>query len=257
MPETFDPIPWDALNDGHMQLSEKVAMHLRELIVSGQIKQGTFLRIENIASTLGISPTPVREGLLLLRSESLVRMIPRRGFMVNSFTKQDVFDLFWAQATIGGELAARAATVMSDAEIEQLMQLHANYEKAIKGGDERLTGRTGHEFHRAINLAAQSHRLANLLGSLTRQLPNRFYANIEGNLTTAVEFHTIILGAIKVRDPDAARSLMFRHINEAGQRLVEMLDRRGLWGMENSSPTIPSKRPKGQKAAADKPSRKR
>ncbi len=235
----LDPIPWEAQRDGHLQLSEKVAMHLREQIVSGQIRQGTFLRIELIATTLGISMTPVREGLLLLQNESLVRLIPRRGFVVNSFSKQDVLDLFWAQATIGSELARRAATRMSDAEIKRLKDMEKDYQSAVERNDEPLTDRIGHEFHRAINKAAESPRLAAMLGSLTRQLPNRFYASIEGQLSLAIEYHPIILGAIRLRDPEAAGSLMFRHINEGGLHLVNMLERRGLWDeapVEGSEP---------------------
>jgi DNA-binding GntR family transcriptional regulator len=214
---------------GHLQLSEKVAMQLREQIVSGQIRNGEFLRIETIAKTLGVSPTPVREGLLLLQSEALVRLIPRRGFRVNSFSKQDLLDLFWAQATIGAELAGRAALNMSEQDIELLTLSQPEYERAIKEGDEAETGKLGHEFHRTINKAANSPRLASILGSLTRQLPNRFYASIEGELNIASHYHPVILDAIRLRDPQAASSLMFRHIREGGDHLVEVLEGRGFW----------------------------
>lgn len=239
----LDPIPWEALRGGHLQLSEKVAMHLREQIVSGQMRQGTFLRIETIAKSLGVSMTPVREGLLMLQSEALVRLIPRRGFQVNSFSKQDVLDLFWAQATIGAELAMRATTRISDEEIARLEQLQTTYESAIATGDENLSGRLGHQFHRAINLAADSPRLASMLGSLARQLPNRFYASIEGQLNLAQQYHPIILGAIRLRDPQAAASLMFRHINDGGKQLVDMLERRGLWDDGAEGGSKPKARP--------------
>ena len=81
---------------------------MRELILSGKVKTGEFLRLEPIAEALGVSNTPVREGLLSLRAEGLVVLVPRRGFTAGSFTRQDVEDIFWAQATIGSELAARA-----------------------------------------------------------------------------------------------------------------------------------------------------
>lgn len=224
-----DPLRLEAQQDNHVQLSEKVAMQLRELIVSGQIKNGQFLRIESIAKQLGVSPTPVREGLLLLQSEALVKLIPRRGFRVNSFSKQDLLDLFWAQAMIGGELAGRAATRMSDEEIAGLQAMQSVYEESIKEGDERETGRLGHEFHRTINKAANSPRLASILGALTRQLPNRFYASIEGELEIASNYHPVILGAIRLRDPQAATSLMSRHILEGGEHLVKVMEERGHW----------------------------
>jgi DNA-binding GntR family transcriptional regulator len=240
--------PWEREASVHAQLSERVATQLREQIVSGQLKQGQFLRIDAIAKSLGVSMTPVREGLLMLQSESFVRLIPRRGFVVNSFNKQDLMDLFWAQATIGAELAARAAVRMAAEEISRLDRMHAEYEEAIKCEDPRVA-RMGHQFHRSVNLAADSPRLALLLGSLTKQLPNRFYASIEGQLKGAVEYHPLILNAIKLRDAESARSLMFRHIVAGGEHLVTMLERQGVW--ENlSAANAAQAQPRRRRSAA-------
>jgi DNA-binding GntR family transcriptional regulator len=223
-------------NGGHAQLSEVVATQLRELIVAGKLKPGQFLRIDAIAKMLGVSMTPVREGLLLLQSESFVRLLPRRGFVVNSFSKGDVLDLFWAQAVIAAELASRAASAISEQEIDRLKQLHVAYEAAVATGAADRD-RLGHEFHRSINLAANSPRLALMLGSLTRQLPNRFYASIEGQLNSALDFHPLILKSIQLRDGETAGSLMRRHIYGGGEHLVEMLERQGLWEDENEKST--------------------
>ena len=91
------------------QLPEQVAAYVRELIISGLARPGEFLRVERIAEEVGVSNTPVREGLLALRSEGFVQFVPRRGFVVAPFTRDDVTDLFWAQAQLARELAARDA----------------------------------------------------------------------------------------------------------------------------------------------------
>jgi DNA-binding GntR family transcriptional regulator len=213
-----------------MQLSASVASHLREQIVSGRLKTGEFLRIDAIASELGVSTTPVREGLLLLQSESFVRLLPRRGFVVNSFSKGDLRDIFWAQAVIAAELAARAAQKMGKDVHAHLQHLIVEHKAAYKARNDEQVARLGHEFHRAINLAAESPRLALLLGSLTKQLPNRFYASIEGQLEETFEYHPIILDAIRMKDSEAVRSLMYRHIMGGGDHLVDSLERSGAWG---------------------------
>lgn len=227
--------PFDSLTQfrsagaGQMQLSESVASHLRELIISGKIKQGEFLRIDAIAKELNVSTTPVREGLLLLQSESFVRLMPRRGFVVNSFSKQDLVDLFWAQATFGAELAARAAVQMSKSDLKLLEKIQAEHERVAASNNQAPTARLGHQFHRTINLAAQSPRLALLLGRLTKQLPNRFYVSIEGQLQGAVEYHPMIIEAIRVKDANAVRSLMYDHIISGAEHLIAMLERQGMW----------------------------
>jgi DNA-binding GntR family transcriptional regulator len=224
-----------------LQLSETVASHLRHQIISGKLRKGDFLRIDAIAKELGVSTTPVREGLLLLQSESFVRLMPRRGFVVNGFSKGDLLDLFWAQATVGAELAARAALKMSAADLVRLQKIQEEHDKAFLARDEARVSRMGHEFHRAINLAAQSPRLALLLGTLTKQLPNEFYARIEGQLKGAVEYHPIIIHSLQVRDPGAVRSLMFRHIVAGGEHLIDSLSRQGVWAQDAAAVATDSK----------------
>ena len=128
--------PGDEGGVGRQQLSASVATHLREQIISGRLQPGAFLRIDSIARELDVSTTPVREGLLLLQSESFVRLMPRRGFVVNSFTKGDLRDLFWAQATIAAKLAERATTRMSKADFARLQDIHARHERAVADHDQ-------------------------------------------------------------------------------------------------------------------------
>jgi len=228
LPDTKAPFVANAVEQ--RQLSESVATYLREQILSGVLRNGEFLRIDGLAKTLGVSTTPVREGLLLLQNESFVRLLPRRGFVVNGFSREDLHDLFWAQATVGAELAARAAKRMTKADVENLQQVHAEYERAAAASDAAARDRAGHQFHRVINLAAGSSRLALLMGNLARQLPDRFYGSIEGHLEDTLRYHPIILDAIRVRDADAVRSLMYRHIMSAAEQLASSLERKGMWG---------------------------
>ncbi|MFC9835344.1 GntR family transcriptional regulator [Rhodococcus sp. NPDC127530] len=219
------------LNDRsrRQQLPEEVATYVREMIISGEVREGDFLRIERIAEAVGVSTTPVREGLLALRSEGFVEMVPRRGFVVAAFTKQDVHDLFWAQAQLAGELAARAARIITSHQITELETILHDHETAIAEGDEDRIASLGHAFHRKINLSADSPRLARLLGSLVTNLPNRFYASIEGHLTTTQDEHPLLLDALRKHAPKKARTLMESHIMDGADHLIEDLDQRGLW----------------------------
>jgi DNA-binding GntR family transcriptional regulator len=216
-------------NPPRRQLSQDVASYVRELIISGRVREGEFLRIDSIAKAMDISSTPVREGLLLLQLEGFVRLSPRRGFQVVGFSRQDVRDIFWAQAVLAGELAARAAEVIDDNELLAMEQLLREHAKAIKAGDEPRYTRLGHQFHRAVNLAARSPRLAILLGGMTKQLPNRFYGMMESQVEGTLDYHPRILAALKAHKPDAARALMSEHLVKGGEFLVEGLEGKGVW----------------------------
>ena len=90
------------------QLSDEVAGHLRAAIMSGTLRPGTFIRLDETAAQLGVSITPVREALLTLRGEGMVRLEPHRGHVVLPLTRRDIEDIFWLQSIIAKELAATA-----------------------------------------------------------------------------------------------------------------------------------------------------
>ena len=220
------------------QLPQEVASYVRELILSGTVRPGEFLRVEPIGEALGVSNTPVREGLLALRGEGFVRLIPRRGFVVEGFSRQDVLDLFLVQADIASELAARAATRITPKQLAELEAIHRQDELAIAADDRETIARLGHAFHRSINVAADSRRLAILLGSVVRHFPNRFYVEIDGQIASIADKHPLILEALRNHEPEAARRHMREHIHDEGKRLVESLQQRGVWTEDSQSPTL-------------------
>ena len=227
---SVDPLPVRSdLGPRRQQLPDEVASYVRELIISGQVRPGAFLRMDRIAEAIGVSNTPVREGLLILSSEGFVSQVPRRGYVVSPFTPQDIRDLFWAQATLAGELAARAAKKISPEQLTRAEDIMARYEVASAANDEQGIADLGHAFHREINLAADSIRLATLLGSVVKQLPQRFYATIEGGVEAARKEHPLLIEALRKRDVKKARSLMEQHISHGADRLIESLEQRGLW----------------------------
>ncbi|AHH17575.1 transcriptional regulator, GntR family [Nocardia nova SH22a] len=212
------------------QLSEGVATYVRELIISGQVRPGDYLRTEAVGEAMGVSNTPVREGLLLLSGEGFVEFVPRRGFMVSAFSRQDVRDLFWVQASLAGVLAGRAAKLISYDQLVHLSELVVEHTAAAESGnDPDRVLELGHEFHRTINIAADSHRLASVLASVVKQLPNRFYGKIEGHHEGTLHDHPAILEALQKHQARQASTLMRNHIMSGADELIAMLEKQGMW----------------------------
>ncbi|MCX5442701.1 FCD domain-containing protein [Streptomyces sp. NBC_00056] len=86
-------------------------------------------------------------------------------------------------------LAARAAAKVAPDEIAQLEVILDEHQNAIAADDSERVADLGHAFHHAINQAADSHRLALLLKSVVKNLPNRFYATIEGRVSATRTKH--------------------------------------------------------------------
>jgi DNA-binding GntR family transcriptional regulator len=210
------------------QLSERVAVHLREAIMIGELRAPAYVRTEHLAAELGISATPVREALMILHSEGAVRWEPRRGFRVLPLTERDVEDLFDVQSHIAGELAARAATSLDEAEVERLRRIQAELETAARDGDAELVDRLNHEIHRTINRSSGSSRLTALLNLTVHYVPLRFFGKVEGWAEASAHDHSAIFDALHARDPESARKAMAAHIHHVGRLLIDHLRSRGV-----------------------------
>lgn len=221
------------------QLSDDVAAYVRELIMSGQVKQGEYIRLERLAESLGVSPTPVREGLLSLRGDGFVQLEPRRGFVVSPLSRQDVHDLFLIQASVAGELAARAAAAIGDEQVQHIVGLQATLETAALTGNPEAIEEANYHFHRAINRIGHSPKLGWMLSTVVRYAPRRFYATIHGWQQASVHDHRSIVTALRGRSPEGAREGMRRHILHAGELLVAHLASTHFWDETEDTPAAP------------------
>ena len=205
------------------QLSDEVAGYVRELILSGRLAAGEYLRLDRLAADLGMSSTPVREGLLLLRGEGFLQLEPRRGFVVVPLTERDISDMYAVQADVAGELAARAATRLTDAELDSLRKLQSQLADAAGQDRPDDVERLNHAVHRSINRAAASPKLSWFLSVAVRYTPRRFFATITGWPEASLHDHGRILAALAEGDAEAAREAMRAHILHAGALLTKHL----------------------------------
>jgi DNA-binding GntR family transcriptional regulator len=210
------------------QLSEDVARFVRKRIFDGTYAAGKYIRLEQLAVELGISVTPVREALFELRAEGLLAQQPRRGFVVLPVTGRDIADVSGVQAHIGGELAARAAVNITDEQLGELESIQTRLESAYARDDPDAAVRLNHEFHRAINLAADSPKLAQMMSQITRYAPESVFPTISGWHRQAMEDHRRVLAALKKRDGDRARSEMAAHLAAGVAPLIEHLAEHGV-----------------------------
>ncbi|MGA7053659.1 MAG: GntR family transcriptional regulator, partial [Mycobacterium sp.] len=210
------------------QLSDDVARFIRTRIFNGSYAAGTYIRLDQLAAELGISVTPVREALFALRAEGLISQQPRRGFVVLPVTGRDVTDVANVQAHVGGELAARAAVNITDDQLRELIEIQAQLEEAYAGDDHERTVLLNHEFHRAINVAADSPKLAQLMSQITRYAPESVFPTIEGWPRQSIEDHRRVLSALEKHDENLARAAMSEHLAAGAVPLIEHLVSRGV-----------------------------
>ena len=213
-----------------LRLSDMAAAHVRELIVSGQLRAGEFIRPETVAEDLGISATPAREGLLQLQTEGFLTVEPRRGFTVTALSSEDVRDIYDAQALLGGELTARAARVIGPDLVNELERIQADLEKAATDRDYDAVERLNHRFHETIYRLAGSRKIRWLIKNTLAYAPRKFFAAVEGWPEASAQDHRAIIEHLRANDADQARATMAHHIHKAGMLLADHLAAQGTSG---------------------------
>jgi DNA-binding GntR family transcriptional regulator len=211
------------------QLSDEVAGRLRAAIMSGTLRPGTFIRLDETAAELGVSVTPVREALLKLRGEGMVQLEPHRGHVVLPLTRQDIQDIFWLQATIAKELAAAATDHITDGEIDELDRINNALEAAVGSSAADTIAGIEFAFHRAFNQASGRTKLAWFLLNAARYMPVLVYAADPEWGVAAVDNHRQLIAALRRRDAPAVIEQTVWQFTDAAQRLTGMLDRTGIF----------------------------
>jgi DNA-binding GntR family transcriptional regulator len=204
-----------------------VAGHLRTAIMSGTLRAGTFIRLDETAAELGVSITPVREALLKLRGEGMVQLEPHRGHVVLPLTRQDIEDIFWLQATIARELAVSATNRITERDIVELQRINDLLAAAVGTGDVEAIASLEFSFHRVFNQASGRIKLAWFLLNAARYMPAQLYAADPQWGEAAVHNHRGLIAALRSHDSVAVVEHTTWQFTDAARWLIETLDRTG------------------------------
>jgi DNA-binding GntR family transcriptional regulator len=192
-----------------------VYQSVRNAIWEGRFAHGDHIREEDLAKSLGVSRTPVREGLQRLQQRGLLVPGQARGLAVAQLSYKQILDLYAMREILEGSAARLAAQHATDAEIQLLYRLQK--ELSIEGHKPLVLVNLNRRFHQHIYEAAHNeyliytlealHDSMALLHNLTFRMPSR-----RGQSDRE---HFKIVQAIEKRDSQLAEQAARHHIQQA------------------------------------------
>lgn len=203
--------------------TERAYAFAKDAILTRRYAGGELVSEGDIAAGVGVSRTPVREALLRLQSEGLVRLYPKRGALIVPVSQEEIDDVVETRRLVEGHTAERAAAAAADVRgplAERLAGLLGTMRAELEG-DRRAFVDADRRFHKEIVAASGNAILAGLYDALRdRQL--RMME--EGTRTVermrrSVEEHEAILEAVRSGDPAAAREAVSVHLGTAARWL--------------------------------------
>lgn len=218
-------------NELHMltevSLADRAEEMIRSAILNGEMKPDQRFTIEDVAAQLGISRTPVREALKALQVDGLVRLLPHRGAMVETYAHDEIRNRYLIRAMLEGfaaelacagdtgELAGRLESNCERLEARCREVDHANDEDVLE-----LT-RLNSDFHGMIHAASGSKTLIRLLSSLRQPTAYTLnYWKTPSAWEASLEIHRKITRAIRRRDATLAHKLAEQHLTDAYDRVM-------------------------------------
>lgn len=199
---------------------EIVADALRRAILRGTFVPGEKLDQQDVADSLGVSRSPVREALRTLAAEELVTIVPHRGAMVTERSVDELRELLFIRVLLEGAAARRAASAMDDIRLAHLAGL---IEAAAATDNHEDLLELNNEFHTTVYNAHPQPHLVALIQQLRNKVApyNRLYLDQPGRKDEAWADHARIYDACRRRDGAAAEQETRRHLERVFEALAD------------------------------------
>jgi len=217
-------------HDSYPTLHARILDSLREDILSGTLVEGTALRQDQLASRYGASRIPVREALLQLEGEGLVRQQANRGYTVSKLSLAEISEEFDLRAMLESDLIMRAIPFMKRQNLSDAREVLDRLEgKDGNTVDAREWGEQNWLFHRLLLEPAGRERTLRIIHNLHRS--GGRYVRMHMSLTDRTKQgadiqHRKLLRACAERDVHEARRVMAEHILLARDELLVVLGNR-------------------------------
>jgi DNA-binding GntR family transcriptional regulator len=206
----------------HQNLDHKVYKRLKSMILEQKLLPGEKVYQEKLANELGISRTPLVGALKKLEQEKLVTSIPRRGFYVRCFSKEEMIQIFELREALEGLAVRRAAMNISEYQIEKLKSYFKYVRISDHPEDLKRYAEEDRRFHYFLVKIAGSDLLTSILETyriITYSYQGEFKAGLVRHPKETVQEHFALIEAMIKKDSIRSEELIREHIRRSIEKL--------------------------------------
>jgi len=193
-----------------MPISE-VYCQLKQRILLGELEPGASLQEKGLAEEFNVSRTPIREALIRLEADGLVRIVPKQGVYVTEITHKsfrDAYEIRYLLIAVAGQLAAQRMTE------EELDRLESIADSMVGETDTKRIQALDLTFHDNLNCSSHNPLLADTLQRLRSYMPRIWIttrADAEYFQRTIAD-HQEVVASLRARDGDRVGTLLQAHV---------------------------------------------
>ena len=213
------------------RLADLAYASLKETILNTDYTSEGRLDERELAGSLKISRTPLRDAIHRLVSEGFLRVEPRKGVFIIRKTRQEIIEILYVRAALEGMAAKLAVRHITDADLAQMKVMFAGFT------ERNVTDRVDDFsyanvcFHEFVLKLSRCQKLQDVAANIADHMRMVRMATIRlGNrASNALAEHLEMIAAFEKRDGERAGRLMQAHIEGLATYVEE---NRGLfpWG---------------------------
>jgi len=193
---------------------DQVFEQLKKMILDGVFRPGNRIIESEVAESIGISRTPVREALHKLEAERLIVRLPKGGYVVKGMSRGEIEEIFDIRVILESFAGYLAAERWNDNEIAPLEDKLEEFEKYLMINDLKELTRLNTEFHELLYALSKSPKLIEMINNLRDEIFLLREILLESMKmgTLSHNDHKEIIKAIKNREAKKVERLLKEHI---------------------------------------------
>jgi GntR family carbon starvation induced transcriptional regulator len=201
--------------------SEQAYQKIRQTIISGDLKPGDIINIDEICLRFGTSKTPTREALVVLTHEQFLESLTRVGYMVTKPSIRDVKEMFHIRIVLEVDAIGLASEYMKDEDFEALERNNKEEQQIPINQASRIIQpeafRLNQEFHMMIAKTSGNTILASLIQQQLEMVERAL--SLDPFIIDSSQ-HENILMALKKRDKAMSQEAMKNHLQNTLSRIM-------------------------------------
>ncbi len=205
---------------------------LRNDILTLELKPGQLIDEASLAKRFDVSRSPIREALVRLATEQLVKTLPNKGTIVAPLNFEEFPEYVDALDLIQRVVTRLAAANRTEADLIKIKASQQTFRDCHGRNDALAMIQSNREFHAAIGDASGNRIFADtyrrILDEGRRMLQLCFRADDASLPPELGQVHEEIIAAIELQDADRAEQLAHDHANEVHRRFVDYVSRRSM-----------------------------
>ncbi len=210
--------------------ADRVYEYVKAGVLARRFDAQDLLTEGQIAEAVGVSRTPVREGLLRLQAEGMLRLLPKRGALVLPVTAAEMADVLEARRLVESYAARKAASHADTRGLRDALAEHLDAMRAaMKARDASAYVRADRAFHAEIVALTGNEIIISLYRSLRDRQLRMGVVNLLDDGGRAVDLarmrstlaeHEAIVHAIAARSLRAVDHAVTEHLDHAERTLT-------------------------------------